>query len=224
MTGAGQAGGLIGQNEAVITATYATGNVRVSTSASCQDALCRVAGGLIGLAKKFVQDQTAASRVTTSYSAGRVSGPSGYDLGGLVGAAERATSPGDSATFTVSYWDTQTSGPTFGVGSDDEDDSGLIDGAETLTTGVTGQTTTALREPTNYDGIFQAWDVTVPFARGGSPHWASGEATDYPALSPAGRSTCLPRRDGQAPGHGGTCGRRHDWLPADRKPADRVRR
>ena len=105
VTGAGQAGGLIGQNEAEIVATYATGNVRVSASASCPDALCRVAGGLIGLAKKFVMDTTEASNVETSYSAGRVSGPSGYHLGGLVGAAERATDPAESsAIFTNSNY------------------------------------------------------------------------------------------------------------------------
>ena len=130
VTGVGPAGGLIGANVGAAVSTYATGSVRVSASASCSDASCLFAGGLIGRANSTVMDATATSNVIASYAAGRVSGPSGYDLGGLAGAAERdALMPANSAVFTNSYWDTQTSGQTLGVGSDDEDDNGLIDGS-----------------------------------------------------------------------------------------------
>ena len=79
------------------------------------------------------------------------------------------------------------------MGSDDEDGSGLIEGTETATAGVSGQTTTALKEPTgsDYTGIFGDWDVSVPSARE-LDSWDFGEATDYPVLRRPGAPPAFP--------------------------------
>ena len=181
-TGPGPAGGLIGSNAGTVIATYATGDVTVSGRSH--------GGGLIGRAES---SDIFPSNVQASYSTGSVSGRLGHLAGGLAGLAHRATLPADSASFTNSYWDTQTSGQTLGVGSDDTDRNGMIDGTETATAGVTGQTTTALKARTGYSGIFSDWNVTVPGAnyRTGGP-WRFGGATDYPVLRGLGAPPAFP--------------------------------
>ena len=193
VTGTDVAGGLIGRNIGMLIATHATGNVTVSGSPFCTPGVAcpEGVGGLIG----YALERTIASTLTTpftystssveaSYSTGSVSGDSTHILGSFAGNAERdTTTPSDSASFTNSYWDTGTSGQTLGVGSDDEDENGTIDGTETATAGVTGQTTAALKAPTGYTGIFANWNVTITnvTARTGGP-WNFGAATDYPVL------------------------------------------
>ena len=187
VSGAGEVGGLIGLNEAAskVVATYATGNVsgpappRCPMGTSCPP----VVGGLIGEVRGRFNTSTGPSSVEASYSTGAVSGSSTHVVGGLAGAAGRATAPANNATFTNSYWDTDTSGRTLGAGSDDEDKNGVIALPETATAGVTGQTTTALKTPTGYTGIFAAWSVTitgVTTPAGG--WWDFGGTTDYPTL------------------------------------------
>ena len=203
VTGADGAGGLIGRNLGMLIATHATGNVTASGSPFCRaNVACpEGVGGLIGYALERTIASTLtmpftyrASSVEASYSTGSVSGDSTHILGSLAGNAERNTTmPSDSASFTNSYWDTGTSGQTLGVGSDDEDKNGAIDGTETPTAGVTGQTTTALQAPTGYTGIFANWNVTIPgvTARTGGP-WDFGAATDYPVLRGLGASPSFP--------------------------------
>ena len=187
VTGIVYVGGLVGRlvgmtprNRQVV-ATYATGNVTVSENPDCalQGAVCpRQTGGLMGGA-----DDVSVT-VRASYSTGSVSGPSNQVGGGFAGGG---------GTFTNSYWDTQTSGQTLGVGSDDTDGNGAIDGTETATAGVTGQTTSALKTPTGYTGIFANWNVSVPevVARTGGP-WDFGAATDYPVLRGLGAPPAFP--------------------------------
>ena len=182
VTGIGHAGGLIGLEwgDGAIVATYATGNVTLSEDPFCamQGAVCpRGTGGLIG-------DMFGTTNVRASYSTGSVSGPSNQVGGGFAGGG---------GTFTNSYWDTQTSGQTLGVGSDDRDRNGMIDGTETATAGVTGQTTTALKARTGYTGIFANWNVTITgvTARTGGP-WNFGAATDYPVLRGLGAPPSFP--------------------------------
>ena len=134
-----------------------------------------------------------------SYSTGivsMVSGSTGYRLGGLVGTAVRdAMQPAFTASFTNSYWDNETSGQTLGVASDDVDSNGMIDGTETATPGVTGQTTRALQGTRDYEvgEIFEHWNVTVPLAtaREGGP-WDFGGARDYPMLRGLGPPPAFP--------------------------------
>ena len=186
VTGVDAVGGLVGEHGGTISATYASGSVTGSGDA---------VGGLVGLARKGDSAaSTPASSVTASYATGAVSG-SGTNIGGFAGVAQTATETADNASFTNSYWDTDTSGKSIGVASDDADASGSIDGTESATEGVSGQTTAALQTPTQYDGIFADWRVSIPNAH---PYpWLFGGTTDYPALQgptdppafPAGTAT-----------------------------------
>ena len=136
----GDAGGLVGESEdGDIRASYATG--AVSGSGSGQ-------GGLVG--------RLAGGSIRASFSTGAVSG-SGANIGGLVGLAS------DSPTIANSYWETEASGRAIGVGSDDADGSGAVDGTETETAGVTGQTTAALRGPSRPPGTpaHANWNVSI---------------------------------------------------------------
>ena len=157
----GDAGGLVGESQdGDIRASYATRAVSGGSGL----------GGLVG--------RLAGGSVTASFSTGAVSG-SGANVGGLVGLAS------DSPTVADSYWDTETSGRAVGVGSDDTDGSGAIDGAETETTGVTGQTTAGLRGPlqtAGYAGIYANWNVSIDGDTTDDDPWDFGLAHNYPAL------------------------------------------
>ena len=78
-------GGLVGQNEGIITNSYATGTAEGNGSV----------GGLVG---------TSRGRITNSYATATVGGL--VEIGGLVGD--------NNGSITHSYWDTDTSGITTG--------------------------------------------------------------------------------------------------------------
>ncbi len=162
-----RAGGLVGNNHARIAATYATGAVHANLTR---------AGGLIGI-------NHSAGTVITSYATGTVSasatGQRKY-VGGLVGINQNS----NSGAFTDSYWDTETSGLSVGVGSDDTDDNGMIDGSETRTAGVAGYTTAQLKGPVdNTTGIYATWDDQDILGHGPVDFWDFGTAAQYPRLS-----------------------------------------
>ncbi len=161
------AGGLVGNNAARIAATYATGSVHANLTR---------AGGLVGI------NQTNGT-VITSYATGTVSAAHATQrkyVGGLVGINQNS----NSGAFTDSYWDTETSGLSVGVGSDDTDDNGMIDGSETRTTGVAGYTTAQLKGPTtNTTGIYATWDDQDILGFGPVDFWDFGTAAQYPRLS-----------------------------------------
>ena len=155
-------GGLVGTNSgsATVTAIYATGRVEGRTDV----------GGLVG---------KNSGTITAGYAIGRVSGQS--DIGGLVGMND------DSGSIADSYWNIQTSLVEVGVGSDDTDDDGEIDGTETETTGASGKTTEELRSPTKDDpyaagSIYEDWNLNVDNTGGTDDPWYFGTATDYPVL------------------------------------------
>ena len=107
-----------------------------------------------------------------------MSGPS--LVGGLVGINQNS----NSGAFTDSYWDTETSGLSVGVGSDDTDDNGMIDVSETRTAGVAGYTTAQLKGPTtNTTGIYATWDDQDILGHGPVDFWDFGTAAQYPRLS-----------------------------------------
>ena len=87
-----------------------------------------------------------------SYATGAVSGTAA--VGGLVGS-------GISIKAQSSYWDLETSGVRIGVGEDDSNDNGVIDGTERLRLGVGGKTTAELQAPTDYTGIYETWNVEL---------------------------------------------------------------
>ena len=113
-------------------------------------------GGLVG---------SSCGVIEASYATGAVSGD--VAVGGLVGS-------GQSVRVRAGYWDLETSGIRVGVGEDDENDNGVIDGTESQRLGVGGKTTAELQTPTGYTGIYAAWNVDL---------WNFGTTTQYPALS-----------------------------------------
>ena len=126
-------------------------------------------GGLVG---------SSCGVIEASYATGAVSGD--VAVGGLVGSG--------LARVRFGYWDLETSGIRVGVGEDDENDNGVIDGSEAQRLGVGGKTTAELQTPTDYTGIYAAWNVDRdgPFGDGdGEPDdpWDFGTTAQYPALS-----------------------------------------
>ena len=167
VTGTVKVGGLVGRLVGAIIAAYASGDVSGSGDA---------VGGLVGQSDSGNSFTPTASSVVASYATGSVSGDP-TNLGGLIGRAETPTGTFASPTFTDSYWDTERSSRSIGVGSDDVDADGSIGGSETATSGVTGQTTSALQMPTGYTGIYANWNID-----NGDP-WDFGGDTDDPQLS-----------------------------------------
>ena len=100
------------------------------------------------------QSHTTAS-ITASYSRGEVSSP-GTDVGGLVGK-------GALNTVTDSYYDSNTSGRS---------DTGK---------GV-GKTTSELKTPTGYTGIYANWNLDFDGDNTGDNPWNFGTAQEYPML------------------------------------------
>ena len=188
-------GGLIGAVSdvfQVIEASYATGNVSGSgsrlTASDSGFIICHLVGaftlsgpvetttstgggvgGLVGSSCGYIQ---------VSYATGAVSGTAA--LGGLVGS-------GRFAKGQSSYWDLETSGVRVGVGEDDTNDNGVIDGAELLRVGVGGKSTAEMQTPTDYTGIYETWNVVLgdsPFSdREPDDPWDFGTTAQYPVLS-----------------------------------------
>ena len=163
------AGGLVGENRGSITASYATGSV-----ASGVDA-----GGLVG----SNVNQRGTGTITASYATGSVAGRT--NAGGLVGrnVGKDAEDNAIEGTITASYWDTEASGMAVGVGTDDADNNGSIDGTESQTAGAEGKTTTELKEPTDYTGIYDTWDeIDLDGDNNNDAPWDFGENDEYPVL------------------------------------------
>ena len=188
-------GGLIGAVSdvtQVIEASYATGNVSGSgarlTDSDSGFIICDLGGafsltgpvetttstgggvgGLVGSSCGWIQ---------VSYATGAVSGTAA--VGGLVGS-------GRFAKGQSSYWDVETSGVRVGVGEDDANDNGVIDGTERLRLGVGGKTTAELQTPADYTGIYEAWNVGLGSSSFGDGDlddpWDFGTTAQYPVLS-----------------------------------------
>ncbi|MCY3913922.1 MAG: cadherin domain-containing protein [Chloroflexi bacterium] len=168
--GRNEVGGLVGDSDGSVTASYASGTVagddRVGglvglsdgqiTASYAGSAVTGVGpgghadhGGLVGRAEK-------RGRISASYAWGRVTETHG-SAGGLVGSKH-----GD-ARMTASYWDAATSGRTRSAG------------------GV-GKTTAELQTPTGYSGIYVDWNVDLDGETGGDDPWHFGTNAQYPML------------------------------------------
>ena len=162
-------GGLIGAVSdvfQVIEASYATGNVSGSgarlTESDSGFIICDLVGAITTSGPAETTTSTgggvgglvgsSCGYVQVSYATGAVSGTAA--VGGLVGS-------GRVVRAQSSYWDVETSGVRVGVGEDDENDNGVIDGAELLRVGVGGKTTAELQMPTDYTDIYEAWNVEL---------------------------------------------------------------
>ena len=161
-------GGLVGSSNDPIRASYATGNVsgqgvRRTGVDDCQF------GGVGGLAGN------ACSLILASYATGTVSGNA--VVGGLVGAVS------EDVTFRWSYWDLESSGVRVGVGEDDVNNNGVIDGTESQMVGLAGQTTAALQSPTDYEGIYENWNWDFDLDGELDDAWHLGTSSQYPVLA-----------------------------------------
>ena len=173
-------GGLAGEssgNNTVIAASYANAVVSVGH-------IRAGAGGLVGklsatvIASYAIGPASGHSRVgglvgqlgiypssvSTSYATGTVTGRyhDSSQLGGLIGHAQ--------AGVSHSYWDKESSGRSSSARG-------------------TGQTTSALRSETDYNGIYANWNVDVDGRPGNDAPWTFGAADQYPVLKYAGMDT-----------------------------------
>ena len=139
VTGEDSVGGLVGHNLGTVTTSYATGDPSGTGAVSGTGGV----GGLVGLNE---------GTITASYAIGEPSS-SGAHIGGLVGNVGASFQTTD---ITDSYWDTETSGQTTGIGE--------------------SKTTAELKEPTGYTGIYSSWNP------GSGDPWDFGTAQQYPAL------------------------------------------
>ena len=145
-----------------VIASYATGSVSGKANV----------GGLAG----FLSRPGGLGEVTVvaSYATGSVSGET--NVGGLIGGSLRGQDDPDAISITASYWNTETSGQTRGVGDGDS-------------TGAEGKTTAELRAPTGYAGIYGGWNADLENADGDDDpatgtddFWDFGTSSQYPAL------------------------------------------
>ena len=188
-------GGLIGAVSdvtQVIEASYATGNVsgRGSrlTDSDSGFIICDLVGGFTVSGPVETTTSTgggvgglvgsSCGYIQVSYATGAVSGTAA--VGGLVGS-------GRFVKAQSSYWDLETSEVRVGVGEDDANDNGVIDGAELLRVGVGGKSTAELQTPTDYTGIYEAWNVELGSFSFGDDEpddpWDFGTTAQYPVLS-----------------------------------------
>ena len=188
VTGTDNVGGLVGSNGGAVSACFATGKV------SGDDDV----GGLVGanlddgsVSASYSTVQVTgddriggvagsnSGEVTAAYATGRVVGD--FEAGGLIGrnsgdvnvsyatglVSGRSTIGGligrnaSGGAVTDSYWDTTTSGHI---------------------TGVEGRTTAQLQAPTDYTGIYAAWNVDLDGDGTSNSPWDFGGSGDYPAL------------------------------------------
>ena len=129
-------------------------------------------GGVGGLAG------SSCGIIDASYATGTVSGD--VAVGGLVGSGRYLWA------FVLSYWDMETSGVRVGVGADDTNDNGVIDGEELQRVRFAGLSTAELQAPTDYEGIYLTWDVDLggDFGDGAPDYpWDFGTTAQYPVLS-----------------------------------------
>ena len=142
----GFAGGLVGYHAGTIRASYATGDATTTNG---------FAGGLVG----FGQDGT----IIASFCTGDATATGSGTVGGLVGDNT------DGGTITKSYFDSDRSSATQGVGKP----AGMAN---------LGKTTAALQGPLAYGGIYVDWNVDVDDVAGADDPWDFGTNVQYPAL------------------------------------------
>ena len=191
VTGRDFVGALAGDNDGVVSASYATGHqikgrnyvgglvgfsegtVRVAYASIDVDGN-DIVGGLVGGNKGSIQASYSRGivsardhagslvgvddqgSISASYATGQVIS-NGNVVGGLLGS-------GPSTDVTDSYWDTSATG-------------------RATSSGGSGQTTNDLRSPTDYSGIYSAWNVDIDGDDAGDNPWDFGGTADYPVIA-----------------------------------------
>ena len=168
---------LVADNQGAVVACYTAGSVSgsayvgglvgsltgsITTSYSIASATgTSITGGLVGA-------KWGNGSITNSYSIGQVRRSSGTatNIGGLVGDSTAGT-----GAVTASYWDSTTSGCV----------SGGSNGCTGSAAG-TAQTTADLQGPTDYTGIYAAWNANIDGVTGNDDPWDFGTSSRYPIL------------------------------------------
>ncbi|WP_234187077.1 YDG domain-containing protein [Shinella sp. NM-101] len=149
-------GGLVGYNTGTIRQSYATGSVTSGPYGYHYGGLVGQNGGYSGQNVDGVIDQ--------SYATGAVWGGNGNYIGGLVGTIW-------SGSVTNSYWNTQTSGRSNGVGWYAEYYTGpVID---------TGRTTAHMQDLSNFATNYAGWDFNNVWAPPNQVGQNNNSATAY---------------------------------------------
>ena len=176
VSGANAVGGLVGSSGVSIRAVYATGNVSGTGSRQMGASECELGGGGVGgLVGNACYPRRFGGHIFASYATGMVSGSVG--VGGLVGTTH------SEVVFRNNYWDMEASGVRVGVGEDDSNENGVIDGTESHSTGLAGQTTAVLQAPTYYEGIYETWNLDITLDGEPDTPWHFGTSSQYPALT-----------------------------------------
>jgi filamentous hemagglutinin family protein len=176
-TGTNNIGGLVGINYGTINTAYVTGNVTGNSyigglvglnyySGSITNAYSTAnvsgtdyIGGLVGQNQSYYSNPF----INNTYAAGSVSG-SGLNVGGLVGA--NTSLGGGAGKVTNSFWNTQTTGQSVGIGSGD-------------TTGATGSTTAGMMQMSTFSNA--VWSIENTGS--GGTTWRIYEGNTMPLLS-----------------------------------------
>ena len=181
-------GGLIGINSSENTAKIRRSHSSVDvsqTTAQTSGGPLGVAGGLVGVNNRTNTNPISRGTIEASYATGDVTGA--LELGGLVGSnggtiiasysIGRVSKTGtgshvggligrhDQGIVTNSYYDRETSG---------QSDSGANRGV--------GKTTAELTSPTDYNGIYQNWNLDFDTNGTDDNPWRFGTAKQYPGL------------------------------------------
>ena len=170
-------GGLVGithsatdRDSAEIVASYS------SVAVECRDdptgdATC---GGLVGL--------HANGAVVASYAIGSVASDEGNG-GGLSGRE-----PGSGlwvGALVDSHWDAQTTGQAVSYATS-QPGRAAGDIGTTVATAAGARTTAELQRPTDYDGIYAAWNLDLDGDYEADDPWDFGSSSQYPSLKWAG--------------------------------------
>ena len=177
VSGANAVGGLVGSSGTSIWAAYATGNVSGTGFRQMGASECELGGGGVGglVGNACYYPRRYGGHIFASYATGMVSGSVG--VGGLVGTTH------SEVVLRGNYWDMEASGVRVGVGEDDSNENGVIDGTESHSIGLAGRTTAVLQAPTDYKGIYETWNLDVNVDGEPDAPWHFGTSSQYPALT-----------------------------------------
>ena len=154
-------GGLVGEVvSGSITACYATGTVSAGGSMR-KKVHYYIEGGkaIVVTGEEGSRLKNAARLINYGVPPDDIA--TSYRAGGLAGT--------NDGTITASYWNTDTSGMTSGVGAG-------------IATGVVGKTTAELQTPTGYTGIYSSWNIDVDGDGNADDIWDFGTPSEYPGL------------------------------------------
>ena len=174
-SGAQYVGALAGSSEGSISTSYATGTVTGgyyvgglvgdSENGTIRASYAMVAVTGMAQVGGLVGWNASASTIRASYATGDVPDTDSH-IGGLVGH-------NNTGSISDSYWDTTTSG-------------------KTTSDGGTGKTTSELQSPTDYTGIYAAWNLDLDGDSTADDPWDFGTSSQYPRLKGSVRASPTP--------------------------------